>query len=311
MTIVQTDRAFVSQRGELADLHLERTDISFHNIDVERVCVTITVHNRGLERSRRTTAVLRAAPLGAFVPWSPLATVMVPEIEPGESVDVSTVVPRPATAPAGFFDDVPPRKLTAVSPADEPSRRRRRSTSSRGGFALISNLLQLLGPLGPRSNEQSTVSASSDVPDLFSDTKFHWAGNVNVLMNNQDVERHMTLALRVHPGVTNLAMFFVGDHRPDEYMFQLKGSGAAWEAALYGSSDLKTLLDRPEPQQALQQSQWLSIDQTRVMLLAFRPPAGCSEAELEVHVVRRSTGRNAIVEFNLDPSAAGTGCYTV
>ena len=65
MTIAQLDQVIASRLLEPGDLHLDRTDISFHNVDVNRVRVTITVHNRGLERSRRTEAVLRAAPLGA------------------------------------------------------------------------------------------------------------------------------------------------------------------------------------------------------------------------------------------------------
>ena len=139
----------------------------------------------------------------------------------------------------------------------------------------------------------------------------HWAGNINVLMGDTDVERHMAQALRIYPARTNLAMFFVGDHRSDQYMFELKGLGAEWDAALYGARNLDSLLTRPEDNPAVQQSQWIKLDKTQIMLLAFRPPDDCPTADLEVHVRRRLTGQRAIVEFSFDPSACGPGCYAV
>jgi hypothetical protein len=48
-----------------------------------------------------------------------------------------------------------------------------------------------------------------------------------------------------------------------------------------------------------------------MVALTVHPPKECSEDEAEVHVTQRSTGEVAIVEFSLDPNAAGPGCYTV
>jgi hypothetical protein len=48
-----------------------------------------------------------------------------------------------------------------------------------------------------------------------------------------------------------------------------------------------------------------------MFLLALCPPADCTAAALEVHVTQRSTGQSAVVEFSLDPNAAGPGCYVV
>jgi hypothetical protein len=45
--------------------------------------------------------------------------------------------------------------------------------------------------------------------------------------------------------------------------------------------------------------------------MAVQPPADCQAGKLEVHVTRRSCGKQAIVEFDLDPTAQGSGCYTV
>jgi hypothetical protein len=47
------------------------------------------------------------------------------------------------------------------------------------------------------------------------------------------------------------------------------------------------------------------------MLLALRVPHKCEAATVAVHVIQKSTRREAVVEFSLDPGAAGRGCYTV
>jgi hypothetical protein len=47
------------------------------------------------------------------------------------------------------------------------------------------------------------------------------------------------------------------------------------------------------------------------MLLALRPPKDAGAGAFAVHVTQRSTGQEAVVEFSLDPAAAGPGCYTV
>ena len=270
MTIAQIERDVARLVARTGLLRMDRTDISFHNIDDDHVRIVITVHNRGLGRSRQTEAVLRAAPLGAFVPWTPLATIQIPGVDAGESIEVSTVVPRPAAAPQGFFDDGPPRKPTAVGSGEEDGGKRKRSTDRRGLSHIVRIMIRMLWKGNDRPCD-APVSVPLEMPDLLSDSNPHWAGNINVLMNDQDVERHMTHALRIYPARTNLAMFFVGDHRPDDYMFQMKGPGAEWDAALYNSSNLQSLLVRPESNPALQQSQWLSMDKTQVMLVGISP----------------------------------------
>jgi hypothetical protein len=40
-------------------------------------------------------------------------------------------------------------------------------------------------------------------------------------------------------------------------------------------------------------------------------PGACRAGKLDVHVVQRSTGKRAVVEFYLDPQAQGAGCYTI
>ena len=128
------------------------------------------------------------------------------------------------------------------------------------------------------------------------------------LIGPRPVERHMAKALRVYAGRTNLAMFVVGDYQKrDAYAFELIGLAPDWKAALYDVSNNRTLVVDPE-QPAVQPSEWLEFT-GGLMILATCPPVGCRVGKLEVHVTRRSCGETAIVEFTLDPSAQGTGCY--
>jgi hypothetical protein len=61
----------------------------------------------------------------------------------------------------------------------------------------------------------------------------------------------------------------------------------------------------------IEETQWVESNGGLMVMLATRPPVDCQTGDLEVHVTRRSCRKTAIVEFNLDPSAQGTGCYFV
>src|SRR5262245_62837038 len=118
-------RPFSAERFS-ADLAVERTDINFSNITPGRVRISINVTNCGKTRSQPTPMVLQAAPLGAFLPWTNLTTLLVPSIEPGDSIEVATEVSTPPTKPLGEFSRVPPRKLlTAIGSEDEPQHKPR------------------------------------------------------------------------------------------------------------------------------------------------------------------------------------------
>ena len=90
----------------------------------------------------------------------------------------------------------------------------------------------------------------------------------------------------------------------------LAGTGAGWEAALYDATEMRALvLDAraaPVPTGA-----WLPVGAARMVLLTLCPPADARAGTVEVHVTQRSTGQEAVVEFSLDPAAAGRGCYVV
>jgi hypothetical protein len=138
----------------------------------------------------------------------------------------------------------------------------------------------------------------------------HWAGNLNVFIGPQAVERHLAQALRVYPGRTNLAIFVVGTDR-DAYSFHLAGGGATWGARLFDMTPQASLhldLCKVSP---LAEDRWIEMDGRRMLMLALVPPLDCERGTAEVHVEQRSSGRTAVVEFSLDPTAAGPGCYVV
>ena len=287
------------------ELVVEATDISFQDLDGESVKILVKIRNDGEHRSRATLMKLESAPLGAFVPWQPLAVMAVPPIEAGESSELSLDVKRPHPAPLGDFDQVPPTRLLAVvgSP-DEPSPRR-------SGFAAMLDLLRQIHTGRPPAAgfAATTGSLSPDLWDLLGRGHPHWAGNINIFVGTRAVERHLAKALRVYPGRPNLAMFVVGGRgKRDAYAFDIVGLSPEWGAALFDMTSARTLLvgasDTP-----IQETQWVETDGALMIMLLTRPPAGCEQGNVEVRVTRRSCQKTAVVEFNLDPAAQGAGCY--
>jgi hypothetical protein len=295
----------VHSRGE-AELHLERTEIRFHDVDENRVRIELTVHNNGAHRSPPTLIRIESAPFGAFVPWTPLTQIRVPALEPGESRELSTEASRAHPAPLGDFNRVPPRRLlTAVASDDQPS-------PVGGGVVAFIELLRRRQ--APRVASTGAAGKGFLAPDLWEwvgREQTHWAGNINVFVNRQPVERHMAKALRVYPGRTNMAMFIVGPpRRPDAFAFELRGLETDWKACLYDVTSNRTLVvdsaDAP-----IEEERWVETNGALMVVLATRPPADCSTGNLQVHVTQRSSQKAAVVEFDLDPKAQGPGCYAM
>lgn len=275
------------------DLRVSRAGIRFFGVNRYVVAVNIEVMNDADVPSAPTRLEIQAAPLGAFVPWRPLATIAVPSLAPRArrhfGVHASAPRPRPLGNPGG----VRPRDLlTAFGLADEPpDQRRQRGRSAAPPIA-------------------TPLTLPADLMDLLGRETPHWAGNINVLVNRTDVERHMAQALRIYPGRLNMACFFVGAPRSsDAYAFQLRGLGADWQAKLFDMTAGESLVVGDGD--AVQAGEWIECQGTRVMGLVLRVPRQCEAGTVSVHVLQRSTGREAVVEFSLDPEAAGTGCYTV
>jgi hypothetical protein len=278
--------ALASRRPALLDptaapfsehLHVCREDIRFHDHVPGRVQIEVTICNRDEAPSGPTFALLQAAPLGAFVPWRPLNVLPVPALGPGESVTLRTEAPRTRTKPLGPPDRVPPR--------------------------------QLLTALSQNDDDRNSRSLAHDLFDLLGRSQPHWAGNFNVFVGTKAVERHLAQALRVYPGRVNLAMFVVGSVG-DAYAFRLHDTGADWEPELHNMTGRKSLLSL-DAEPALDSECWVELPGQALLILALRPPAGCGQGTVEVEVTQRSTGQTAVVEFSLDPQAAGPGCYVV
>jgi hypothetical protein len=308
MIVMQERPELDVSSGYAVEPSLERTDISFHDLAGDRVRIQIVVHNEGSYRSRPTLMRLESAPLGAFVPWQPLTVLPVPALEPGEARELSTEVARPHPAPLGDFSRIPPKRLlTAVRSPGEPA------TPAETGFMRVLNLLRKgqSARSAPRSVARTKSSLAPDLWDLAGRGQTHWAGNINVFVGAHPVERHLSSALRVYPGCTNLAMFLVGSPgRPDAYAFDLVSSNPDWKAALHNVTFNRTLLVDPSAA-PIKEMQWVQTDGALMVTLVTRLPAGCRAGNVEVQVTQRSSQKTAVVEFNLDPFAQGTGCYFV
>jgi hypothetical protein len=240
--------------------------------------VEITFRNLSAERSAPTTALIGSAPLGAFVSWTPLATALIPTLDPDESFTYRNEFDVTRPVALGAPDRVPPRTLLTAIGARGPRRRRPQ---------MAADVLKLVGQGG-----------------------VHWAGNLNIFIGRHEVERHMAQALRVYPGTANLAMFCVGDGKPDGYSFELRGDAAAWRARLLDTGSAASFIDAAASEDELSEGEWRDMG-SGVMMLSVKPPADAVQGAVEVHVRQRSSGKTAVVEFTLDARAAGPGCYVL
>jgi len=290
-----------------AELRVEQTDISFQDLSADCVRISVRIHNHGNHPSSPTIMRLESAPLGAFVPWQPLATVSVPAIEPGESRELSVDARRPHPVALGNFDRIPPsRLLTAVGSPDETN----------DAYRTVDELRLKLRQRQNSNPAPAGISAgvrflAPDLWQLVGRTHPHWAGNINVFIGANPVERHMARALRVYPGRYNLAMFVVGDPRKsDAYAFDIVCVNPDWKSRLFDATNKRTLLVGSSDI-SIPETQWVETPGNLMVILATHPPTRCGEGNVEIHVTRRSCGKTAIVEFNLDPTAQGPGCYSM
>jgi len=274
---------------------VQRTGIRFHNVDPEHVAIEIEVENRGPATSEPASLRLEAAPFGAFVRWRPLATLVVPPIPPRRTQVLRIVVQQPRPQPLGSFSGLLPPALRTASGL-EPERRR----AIGGQLAHLQAMLRARGAISARS-----TALPPDLLDLLDGAGPHWAGNLNVWIGSEPVERHRAPRLRIYPGHANLAAFCVGD-RPDRYAFRVKCAAAEWGLALYDVASGASIECSREPRE---EPRWHAVPGLSYVLLVLRPPRDCARGEALVHVTQCSSEKTAVVEFDLDPSAAGPGCY--
>jgi hypothetical protein len=94
----------------------------------------------------------------------------------------------------------------------------------------------------------------------------------------------------------------------DAYSFELAGLGSDWETGLYDARNNRNLLINPSAA-PIEEKEWVEAEGRLLVMLATCPPANCQAGDLEVRVTQRSSEKQALVEFNLDPAAQGPGCY--
>jgi hypothetical protein len=288
----QTGQSLYQEAASAAGLRADRTDISFENITPDLVRVDVHVTNDGDLWSPATEVALQSAPLGAFVTWHPLLTLTVPSLAPRTSTVVSgsAWVPQPApvakpeevwSMPVHLLREFADRVAQeAREEAEREARRQRRVPAP----VVAADPLALTGRQG-----------------------YHWAGNIDILMRGKAAERHMAQALRVYPGKTNAAMFFVGDQL-DGYKFELSGEVEQWRAQVLDMTRSPSL----KPGRAPDVSASPFREFTRgTFYLLLRPPKGAERGDVAIHITRQSDGKKAVVEFSLDCRAAGAGCYKI
>lgn len=273
-------------------LRADRTDISFQNVTPDLVRVDVHVTNDGSLWSPATEVALRSAGLGAFLPWQPLMTLAVPPLPPRTSATVSGTAwvpqPAPVAAPEECWS-MPAHLLrefaeNAAREAREEAEREARRALRRPPPVVATDALALLGRGGT-----------------------HWAGNIDILMRGKAAERHMARALRVYPGKTNAAAFYVGD-RKDGYRFELSGDVEEWKAELINMSHATSM--KPGMAPVVPPSEFQEFT-NGTFYLVMRPPQDAERGDVSIHVTRQSDGKEAVVEFSLDSRAAGAGCYKI
>jgi len=308
-------------RAARPELVVRRRDIHFHDPSPGRVAIGIRVTNQGDIRSQTTTASIQAAPLGAFLPWRALTAIEVPSLAAGESLELHAEVARPPRAPLGSPERVTPRGLLAAMGQEEWTRRSRLPDSGPVSPAPIHDrsigvvdmaVLAAMGDLRAlREVTRDIHTLPPDLLELLDQPNRYWAGNLNVFVGERAVERHRATALRIHPGRVNLAMLAVGDERPDAFRFLVSGASAGWRTALFQPRRDLPLERALRDGREIAPGGWIETGGTTLMVLALWPPEDCECGEVDVHVAQRSSGRTELVEFSLDPSAAGAGCYVL
>lgn len=289
-------------------LMVEPEAISFHESDPDRVLIRVRVRNAGDGPSRPATARLESAPLGAFVSWQPLDTLLVPALLPGDSVELTSELPRFRAKALAGGDRIPPQALlTALGASPDDS-----AANPVRALGAMVNWFRSPRPsqAPPRSHRAKSVRLAPDIWDLVGREQPYWAGNVNVFVGAQAVERHRANALRIYPGRSNLAIFMVGGPGQDAYKFGVEGLPDDWEVALHEATQARTVIDGAAGP-AIRKTDWLEAEGPMLAMLAIRPPNICREGDIKILVTQRSSQKTARVEFNLNPAAQGPGCYVV
>ncbi|MFP6899423.1 MAG: hypothetical protein VCA36_00680 [Opitutales bacterium] len=295
------------------NLCVEREDIQFYNVAPDRLRIEVTVRNMGYAHSEPETMQLQFAAFGAFVPWTPLQKLQVPQIKAGESKLVSTnawIRPDGALVALDGSTQSADRTLPARPWLYRFTKNLLDNSGNKSGW----NALNLPASLYPSSNQRQNRTPWD--MRLHQGRSVHWVGNINVLIGNVDVERHTARAFRIYPGLSNRSVFFLGDKVGESYSFQMSGDGAEWPTKLIrienmGFGFMNFSLGGDYPGKQILPNDWKRVDPIGLIGVDIRPPEYVKEGGLGIHVCRKSDNRTAVVEFDFSETALGSGCYTV
>jgi hypothetical protein len=281
-------------------LRLDRQDIVFYNVAERRVRIQVTIHNDGDADSRPTFAQIQSADFGAFLPWRPLTRLPVPAIVAGDSVTLQ-IDAEIAPLTADTLRPPAAKSRTTENPADH----RRESMPLLIRRALNAFMEVRSRGAQPRPVPRPGMRLSPDIYEVDGRPLPNWAGNLNVFVGRESVERHMARGLRIDPGCVNLAHFHVGSG-PDAYSFEMPTVPEGWKVSLtHGERSMFFATDPITP------GTWIEARRSFHVMALMELPESCAKGSVEITVQQRSTGKEAVVEFELDADGPGSGCHMI
>ena len=333
--------------GVGAGLAVKREDICFYNVAADRLRIEVKVHNRSDTPSNPEPMLLQFAAFGAFVPWTPLQLLQVPRIRPGGSRLVSTevLVCEDGTLLAkdgGAYSEDRKRYRAALRTIQDDDQLKTMSAwqvvARKVRDQLAGNRVNRLGPgeivaRKEQANENHRRRLSkAEVEELFElepeekpradlhhGRSVHWVGNINVLMNGVDVERHQARAFRIYPGKINRSLFFLGGGAQYATSFEILSPGEDWPTRLYIGKQLLIqfiagLERESSPGKIIEPGEWIRLGFRSTVAVEICPPADATSGALGIQVLQKSPNsekvRKAVVEFDFSESAVGPGCHT-
>lgn len=268
-----------------ARLRIGREDIAWRTVAPGTVEVGFRIHNDGDRESAPTVAEVRSAPFGAHLDWTLLCEVDVPSIQAGGSLALSALARLENRV--GWLPE--PTADTEIQRARELAFR---------AWRILPRLVQ---------DSATGLLASGRRPR-------HWIGNIDVHVAGAYAEKHCAKGVLAHAGCLNEAWLRIGSSRhvsrAETYEVHATitrpdaASGSASEALDWGwrLQPLERLgeedaVSECNPTFELQGQTWCS--------LTFTPPEYETDGRLELHVKRLSSGRTAVVEFDLTMTDGG------
>ena len=274
-----------------ATLDVQREDIRFGNLGPGLIWLEVEVHNRGTRASQVAPMEVRVAPFGAFVASKPLDVLVVPSIPPGSSTVVRTVFQERADGELSQLDAAGRHRALGRSRLTKQLPPPPKPVASRSRARLRRAVAQML-----RSAESGPGGSGAEYMCEVLDKTARWAGNFNVHIGSAETERHIASAIRLVPGMRNVAMFVVGE-RLEHFSFDLQGEAVGWEAGLFTTRE-RLPLGTPR-----------LLDRETRIFLSVSPPSGTTEGLLAVGVTRHATSQRALVEFGFGVDTIPARCF--